>query len=84
MSVKVGDVYNEALVEKLDSCSHLRRNVVVESSFMEGFRRVKYFCSFDGRCCGSCGHRLRFIRSCFGCRVIWVCPKLIGVPDLDR
>jgi hypothetical protein len=69
---------------RLIVCPYFKRAIVDESSFSEGFSRSRNLCSFDGGFCGSCGHRLKF-KPCFdGCRVVWVCPKTVGLPDLER
>jgi hypothetical protein len=84
-SVVVGDVYNQELARKLVFCTpYFRRNFVTESSFSEGINRVRNFCSLDGGCCASSGRRLKFVSGFSGCRVVWVCPKLVGLPDLEK
>jgi hypothetical protein len=84
-SVVVGSVIaDKAEAHRLAVCLFFKRVFVTESSFSEGFHRSQNLCTLEGGSCGSCGNRLKF-KSCFdGCRVVWVCPKVIGLPELER
>jgi hypothetical protein len=77
-------IVDKAEAHRLAVCLFFKRGFVTESSFSEGFSRSRNLCSLDGGFCGSCGRRLKF-KPCFGgCRVVWVCDKLVGLPELER
>ena len=81
-SVYLGDVLDRLSAERLASCQFYKL-----VSFSRECSPNVYcswgMCGLDRGHCGSCGKRLRF-KLCFdGFHVVWVCDKLVGLPDLE-
>jgi hypothetical protein len=82
-SVEVGSVLDLVSARLLADCCFCRRVLFSHACSPSVFHSWN-MCFLDKSHCGSHGRRLKF-KPCFaGVRVVSVCPKLVGLPDLER
>lgn len=78
----MGLVVGSIIVGKVD------KNRLVACPFSKSvgsrFGKPLCLCSLGGGVCRYCGKRVRFSYHFDGFHVVWVCEKLIGLPDLER
>jgi len=80
--VVVGSVLDMASAQRLVVCPYFKR-VVFSREWCPNIHHFWKMCCLDKEHCDFHGRRLKF-KPCFaGVRVAWVCPKAIGLPNLE-
>lgn len=81
--IVVGSVISDrVLAHRLAVCPFMKRVLWNRRSSLDVFG-VWNSCSLGSHHCSSRGRRLKF-KPCFGgVRVVWVCPDVVGLPDVE-
>jgi len=88
--IMTSSVFSSSKMRVLDSiaakalavCPFLKRVLWNRCSSLDTFRTWN-LCTLSFQHCPFRGLRYKF-RPCFGgCRIVWACPQIIGLPDLE-
>ena len=88
--IMTSSVFSSSKMRVLDSiaakalavCPFLKRVLWNRCSSLDIFR-LWNLCTLSSQHCPFHGRRYKF-RPCFGgCRIVWACPQIIGLPDLE-
>jgi hypothetical protein len=80
--IELGKILTRADSHRLVDCPYFKR-ILFSRERSPDVVHLWNLCSLDKRHCDFHGCRLKF-KPCFaGVRVVWICPKTIGLPNME-
>lgn len=76
-------VLDKASAQQLVVCPYFKR-VLFSRECSPNVQHFWNMCCLDKGHCDCHGRRLKFKPRFAGVEVVWLCPKLVGLPDLER